>query len=96
MEDLTITRQGDATSGEYRAHFAGIAQTGLLQWTQSGAVRSADHTLVPPELRGRGIAGRLVDALIADAREQGFRIRPACSYVAAAFENHPEWADLKA
>jgi predicted GNAT family acetyltransferase len=51
---------------------------------------------VPPEGRGQGIAGKLLDALITDAREQGFKIVPQCSYVAAAFRRHPEWADLLA
>ena len=37
-----------------------------------------------------------VQALIADAREEGFRIVPACSYVAQAFRDHPEWSELKA
>jgi hypothetical protein len=38
----------------------------------------------------------LVDAMVADAREQGFKVGPACSYVAAKFDQHPEWADLRA
>ena len=96
MEELTISRHGTAAAGEYRAHAAGIEQTGVLEWTQADGVRSANSTRVPVELRGRGIAGKLVDALIADAREQGFRIKPECSYVEAAFANHPEWADLRA
>jgi hypothetical protein len=58
--------------------------------------RVAEHTLVPPELGGRGIAGQLVDALIADARTEGFKVVPQCSYVAAAFRKHPDWADLLA
>lgn len=45
---------------------------------------------------GRGVAARLVDALIADARKFGFRIVPQCSYIDAAFRRHPEWADLRA
>ena len=47
-------------------------------------------------MAGRGVAAKLVEALIADARAEGFRIVPACSYVAAAFARHPEWADLRA
>ena len=96
MEDLKITRHGDANAGEYRAHVPGSASVGRLTWVQRGDVRVAEHTLVPPEIGGRGVAARLVDALIADAREQGFRVRPDCSYVLKAFEKHPEWADLKA
>ncbi len=56
----------------------------------------ADHTLTPVELRGRGIAGALVERLVADARREGFRIVPQCPYVAAQFERHPEWSDVRA
>ena len=55
-----------------------------------------DHTGVPPEYEGRGIAAKLVNRAIADAREQGFKITPLCSYVVAQFRRHPEWADLRA
>jgi len=33
---------------------------------------------------------------IDDARAKGWKIRPACSYVEAAFKKHPEWADVLA
>ena len=96
-QDITITHDGNATGGEYTAHISGIDETGELAWRAQGAgVRVATHTGVPPAMQGRGIAGKLVDALIADAREQGFKIVPACSYVAAQFQRHPEWADLRA
>ena len=42
------------------------------------------------------MAARLVEALIEDARTQGFTIDPVCSYVEALFRRHPEWADLRA
>ena len=38
---------------------------------------------------------KLVEALVADAREQGFKIVPACSYVAAKFDENPGWSDLR-
>ena len=96
MQDVTITRHGNEQAGEYRAHVPGHNETGYLSWVQAGAIRAAEHTVVPPALRGLGIAGQLVDALIADAKAQGFQIRPTCSYVAAAFAKHPEWDVLKA
>lgn len=96
MSDVTITRHGDANAGEYHAHVEGSTLVGRLTWVTRDGARVAEHTLVPPELGGRGIAGQLVDALIADARTEGFKVVPQCSYVAAAFRKHPDWADLLA
>lgn len=96
MPEVTITRHDEGDHGEYHAHVEGSPAIGRLTWVQQGGVRVAEHTLVPPVIGGRGIAGRLVDALIADAREQGFKVRPDCSYVAVAFKRHPDWADLLA
>ena len=96
MDEITITRHHHDGSGEYRAALAASSAIGRLTWTERDGVRAAEHTLVPPEIGGRGIAGKLVEALIADARAQHFKIDPQCSYVAAAFKRHPEWADLHA
>ena len=96
MVAVTITKHEDGAKGEYVAHVADSDSTGLLTWTEGEGVHYADHTLVPREIGGRGVAGRLVEAMVADARENGFRIAPRCSYVVTAFERHPEWADVKA
>ncbi|GGF71929.1 N-acetyltransferase [Azorhizobium oxalatiphilum] len=53
-----------------------------------------NHTFVPQPFEGRGIAARLVEAAVADARAEGFRITPVCTYVAAQFRRHPQWQDL--
>jgi predicted GNAT family acetyltransferase len=96
MEQVTITRHGGKETGEYQAHIPGSEAIGRLTWVlhARGHARVAEHTIVPPEIGGRRVAARLVDALVADARQQGFLIVPACSYVAAAFTRHPEWGDL--
>jgi predicted GNAT family acetyltransferase len=54
------------------------------------------HTVVPPALGGRGIAGKLVEAALARARAEGLIVVPACSYVAAYMQRHPEMQDLLA
>ena len=96
MDDLTLTSSNHGDHGRYDAHPAGSEHSGYLSWVQRGNVRIAEHTVVPPEIGGRGIALELVKALVADAREHGFKIDPRCSYVAAQFKRHPDWADLHA
>ena len=56
----------------------------------------ADHTLTPVALRGQGIATALVEHMVADARREGFKIRPTCPFVVALFDHRPEWSDLRA
>ena len=96
MPDVTITRHEDGNAGEYHAAVEGADEIGRLTWVERDGVRVAEHTLVPPPIGGQGVAAQLVDALVADAREQGFKIKPVCSYVADKFEEHPEWSDLRA
>ena len=54
------------------------------------------HTFVPPELRGQGIAERIVRFALDDARSQGLKVTPACSYVARFIDRHGEYRDLVA
>jgi predicted GNAT family acetyltransferase len=48
------------------------------------------HTEVPPSDRNQGVAGALVRAALAYAREHGLRVIPSCPYVRAWFRRHPE------
>jgi predicted GNAT family acetyltransferase len=48
------------------------------------------HTEVPAGLRGRGIAGALVKAALADVRSRGERIVATCPFVKAYLARHPE------
>ncbi|WP_305097468.1 GNAT family N-acetyltransferase [Croceibacterium aestuarii] len=93
---IAVRREGDANRGAYRAGVPGGERDAELTWVARGEARIANHTYVPPAARGHGIAAALVEALVDDAREQGFKIVPQCSYVAAAFRRHPEWSELRA
>jgi predicted GNAT family acetyltransferase len=96
MDQVTITRHGNDQAGEYHAHLEGESAIGRLTWVLKDGARVAEHTLVPPKIGGRGVAAQLVEALVDDARAQGFKIVPQCSYVAAQFKRHGEWAALAA
>ena len=62
----------------------------------AGSEIAIDHTFTPPKFRGRRVALRLMERSIADARREGLRIRPICSYAVAQFRRHPDWADVRA
>jgi uncharacterized protein len=53
-----------------------------------------DHVEAPPALRGTGAAGRLMEGVVAEARREGLRIAPLCSYAAAWLQSHPEHSDV--
>ena len=95
-DEYRITTHSNGSEGEYRAHVENSDHVGRLTWVERDGARVAEHTLVPKAIGGRGVAAALVDAMVADAREQSFKIVPQCSYVEAKFDEHPEWSDLRA
>jgi hypothetical protein len=58
----------------------------------TGTVWRVDHTVTLPELRGRGLADRLVAHVVEDAAAQGVRLDPRCPYVRDWMARHPEHA----
>lgn len=94
--DPEILHDISAMGGRYLIDLPGGEQAVLTYRHMSEDIVIADHTYVPRSARGGGIAEKLVLRLIADSEATGRRIVPQCSYVAAQFERHPEWAHLMA
>ena len=96
MDEVSITKENrDARHGRYVARIKGIDAEGEITFTRRGeGVISADYTGVPEAMGGRGVARRLLDFMLDDARTNGFRIVPICPYVQAQYAKHPEWAPL--
>jgi predicted GNAT family acetyltransferase len=55
-----------------------------------------DHTGVPDALRGRGVGQALVLRAVEDARREGFKILPLCTFAKAQFDRHADWRDVLA
>lgn len=66
----------------------------VADYTLDGERMIFTHTFVPPELRGRGFAEKLVRAGLDFARAEKRRVVPACSYVAVFIERNPEFKAL--
>lgn len=69
---------------------------GQLAYREREGVLELVHTEVDGAFQGRGLAGRLAQAALDDARASGQRVVPSCAYVAAFIERHPEYRDLVA
>ncbi|MEX0842334.1 MAG: GNAT family N-acetyltransferase [Xanthobacteraceae bacterium] len=54
------------------------------------------HTEVPPALRERGIASRLIQGALEAVRAQGLKVVPRCSFVRHYIATHAEFKDLLA
>lgn len=96
IEDLEIEREDDGRRGRYVIRLPDGSEAEMTYWRRDPQTIVADHTGTPRQYRGKGLALKLVLRAIDDARHDGTRIVPMCSYVVAQFRRHPDWGDLKA
>ena len=62
--------------------------TAYVEYEKSEQTFDVVHTIVPSEIGGRGIAGKLVHAAYSYADELGLEKRASCSYAAKWLERH--------
>ncbi len=53
-----------------------------------------EHTMVSETLKGQGVGGRLVEAVVELAKKEGAKILPNCAYARAYLLKKPEYEDL--
>jgi uncharacterized protein len=97
MPDITINREMNSANGRYVGRIEGVEGEAELTFVRVGATQlTADHTFAPDTMRGTGIAKALVEKLVADARAEGLKILPTCSYIQAQFARNADWSDVRA
>lgn len=69
--------------------------TAFANYRRADGLLTIVHTEVPQQLNGRGVGSKLVRGVLDIAREQGLKVQPLCSFVAAYMDKHPEYADLR-
>ncbi len=85
IENNESEHRWEARLGEYVAFSKYQLNADTIQFTK---------TRVPPELEGQGVAGRLIQAALDDARKQHLIVIPVCRFVASYIRRHPEYHDL--
>lgn len=94
MDDTTTIEVADRPErGRYELSVDGEV-VGTCDRTVRDGVMVLPHTVVDGRFRGRGLAARLVEHALGDARSQGLTVAPRCWYVAEHIGRHPEHLDL--
>ena len=68
----------------------------VVEYTLKDNVIDLYRTFTPPELRGKGVAGKLVKYALEHAKENNLKVIPTCSYVRGYIERHENYKELLA
>lgn len=76
--------------GKRVAAYANRVAVGELKLSPSQETWIIDSITVDEDYRGQGIAEKLLDRAVEEARKQNKKVIPLCSFAAAKFGENPE------
>ena len=81
-------------AARHRFELAEAGEVAFADYRREAGRLVIPHVEAPASLRGTGAAGRLMEGVLAIARDQGLKVLPLCSYAAAYIRRHAEHQDL--
>ncbi|WP_107943345.1 GNAT family N-acetyltransferase [Metasolibacillus fluoroglycofenilyticus] len=91
--EFTLVNHNGHLAYEYEQNGERLAE---ITWSERDGVMHMDHTYVSDQLRGQGVAKKLLDKAADYARENNLKMHAICSYVVASFEKSDAYNDVKA
>ena len=88
-----VTHHSRDRGGEFAIDQDG-KRVGRLTYAREGDRVDLLHTEVDSSLRGTGAGGKLVDAAVRWARDEGVQIQPLCGFAKSVFARTPEYEDV--
>lgn len=76
------------------AAYDGSTNIGEATYSESENLWILDHTFVDKRYGGQGIAAKLVDKVVENAKSSKVKIVPLCSYAQKQFEKKPEYSGV--
>jgi uncharacterized protein len=83
----------DKEQSRYEAQL-GDETVAIADYVKAPDSISFTHTETFTGHKGQGLAGKLIDRALRDAREEGLEVMPFCSYVSDYIRRNPEFLDL--
>lgn len=67
---------------------------GELTYRLKDGILALDHTGVDEQFKGQGVGKALVERAVEWAREEGYKVKPYCTFAAAVMKREPSYADV--
>ncbi|MDZ4759508.1 MAG: GNAT family N-acetyltransferase [Alphaproteobacteria bacterium] len=96
MAGIMIERSDGPAGGRYSSRHDGreSEMTYTRTCRDKQELMVIDHTLVPEELAGRGVGLALMRRAVEDARAEGLKILPVCSFARVMLARHDDLRDV--
>jgi predicted GNAT family acetyltransferase len=92
-DEIRIERSEGDTKGRYVIRLDG--HEAEMTYSRAGEkLIIIDHTSVPDALGGRGVGGMLVRRAVEDARKEGKKVVPLCTFARGYIARHPDLQDV--
>lgn len=83
----------DKEQSRYAVHLGGET-VAIADYVKQPGIVSFTHTETFDGHKGQGLAGRMIDRALRDAREEELEVVPFCSFVADYIADHREFLGL--
>ncbi|MBI1326959.1 MAG: N-acetyltransferase [Alphaproteobacteria bacterium] len=83
---MTETFTDHIAQHQYELHTEGAFA--YAKYRKEAGTLYIDYVEAPPELRGTGAAGRLMEQVVKTAEKEGLHIVPICGYAASWLRRH--------
>jgi predicted GNAT family acetyltransferase len=78
----------------HRFEFAVDGHIAFAEYTRASDIITFVHTVVPPELAGKGAGSQLARGALDAVRAQGLKVVAQCPFIAAYIAKHPDYQNL--
>ena len=92
-ESQIVPVNDNTAHNRYEAH-VGDALAGFASYELTPGRITFLHTRTEPAFEGRGVASRLAQVALDDARARGLLVTPICPFISEYIDRHPAYADL--
>jgi uncharacterized protein len=94
MSDADKTSDVVNNPSEHRYQLAVDGHIAATYYKLADGVITFVHTVVPPELGGKGVGSKLIRGALDQVRADGLKVIPQCHFVKAFIEKHADYQDL--
>jgi len=93
---MTVDETLPVHNNETEARFEVVVgdEVARLEYVRAGNTITYTHTVVPANLEGAGIGGKLARHALEFARENNLKVVVRCPFVNSYLQRHPEYQSL--